>query len=39
MLHQYLPLRRWRAGFGVNFDGTNANALGRFFFLQVSTKW
>ncbi len=26
-------------GVGVNFDGTNANALGRFFFLQVSTKW
>lgn len=26
-------------GYGVNFDGTNANALGRFFFLQVSTKW
>ncbi|HEX3913130.1 MAG TPA: TonB-dependent receptor [Steroidobacteraceae bacterium] len=27
------------SGFGVNFDGTNANALGRFIYLQVSTKW
>jgi iron complex outermembrane receptor protein len=26
-------------GYGVNFDGTNANALGRFVYLQVSTKW
>jgi iron complex outermembrane recepter protein len=24
---------------GVNFDGTNANALGRFWFLQVSKAW
>lgn len=26
-------------GYGVNFDGTNANALGRFIYLQISTKW
>jgi outer membrane receptor protein involved in Fe transport len=26
-------------GFGVNFDGTNANALGRFIYLQASVKW
>jgi outer membrane receptor protein involved in Fe transport len=26
-------------GYGVNFDGTNANALGRFIYLQLSTKW
>jgi iron complex outermembrane receptor protein len=26
-------------GYGVNFDGTNANALGRFIYLQLSSKW
>jgi iron complex outermembrane recepter protein len=26
-------------GYGVNFDGTNANALGRFVYVQLSTKW
>ncbi len=31
----YLSNPAW----GVNFDGTNANALGRFVYLQVSTQW
>jgi outer membrane receptor protein involved in Fe transport len=25
--------------FAVNFDGVNANALGRYWYLQVSKKW
>jgi outer membrane cobalamin receptor len=26
-------------GFGVNFDGTNANALGRFVYIQLEKQW
>jgi hypothetical protein len=25
--------------FGINFDGANANALGRFLSVQVSKRW
>jgi len=25
--------------FGINFDGANANALGRFISLQLSKRW